>query len=321
MQRLLSLSIVSWVSITAIMTVPASAAPSPSIPAALLADLVQQAQVRVKTLSRPVMTYHWTHRSDVQVPLRGAVADSDPRFPQYLDRRFKTYFRPDPRNPSMLGTGLYLSSDPVATRSYGGRNWVLYGLEFKVGARYLDTMGDNGLPANVVASLSAFGCFASSFSEIWSLDSTPACEAIRIALGTSPTLKISALRYGYRSTAFAECLPRTSGGYGEAFVAWNGGGFDMAHSKALIEETPLNGPAKSFMRQVQAMADEGIQSYRALYAANPIAAIALAGTRNYEVSLTLYPTIHGQVPMSELQGWMRQSIISCGDYAEDRDLQ
>ncbi len=319
MQHLLKLSFAPWVSVTAVMAASAYATPPPSVPAALLADLVEQARTRVKTFSRPVMTYHWTHRSDVQIPLQGAVADSDPRFSQYLDRRYKTYSRPDPHNQSMLGAGLYLSSDPVATRSYGGRNWVLFGLEFKAGAKYLDLIGDNGLPANLVTSLSVFGCSASSLSEIWDLDSTPACEAIRIALGTSPNLKISALRYGYLSTSFVECRPRSTPGYGEAFVAWNGDGFNPAHSIPLVQETPLSGSARTFIRQVQGLADEAIQNFRSLHGSNT-SAIALANTRAYERSLILFPTIHGQIPMSELQAWMQHSISSCGGYAEDQAI-
>jgi len=36
-----------------------------------------------------------------------------------------------------VGPGIYLAQDPLISRSYGGRNWVLYGATLRKGSRYL----------------------------------------------------------------------------------------------------------------------------------------------------------------------------------------
>lgn len=295
-----------WTLLTVLAPLSAQAQ---TIPSQLNKLLTNELKPRVKTFSRPVTVYHWTYRSDVKIPLQGEIGSTDERFNQYLDRQVKQYFKPHPRNRDIWGAGLYLAIDPVATQRYGGRNWVLYALEFKKGTRFLDLRSSSYYSGiffskRLREQLRNFGCPADSAQQLFSQDEIAECQVLRVAIARSPELKVVAAYYPYTAETFIGCL-REGIGMGAAFVAWDRGAFSI-NSSALIRELPSSDPAA--IRKTKAL----VQKIFELSAT----AQSLSGAQL--TKFMPYPSLEGAVTDAQAKQFMRKSLMSCGTYPEDR---
>lgn len=291
--------IAAWAALTAISSF---AAPLPKPDAALAKELITHAKKQVRTFSRPVSVYHWTHRSDVFIPIRGEVPHADPRFDDYLARRYRSFYRPDPRNSSMAGTGLYAAVDPSSTRNYGGKNWVLYQLEFRKGARFLDvddSFGRDQFSKSLISRLQAFGCSAYSLYSIFSMDSEPACQALRILMADSPELNIQAMRYGYVAAQLRSCGVRPS----MAYLIWGGRDFDSQTSGAFIKDRPAD-PAKDPAYTARVLLQYVYEQDRVIRTQNAAP----------------YPELSAETASiaKPAENWIKTHLMGCGNFAEDR---
>lgn len=287
----------------------------------LMAEIRPALQPMIKTLSRPVVLYHWTNRSSVGVPLKGAVDSQDPLYSKYVTGTTQGFFRFQKKSRDMLGNGLYLAVDPVATRRYGaqGATWVLLALEVKKGARFLDLASRmNSIPADLANRLAAYGCGVTSWQDVFaradgsSSGSTwgktidgKKCQAVKAALATDPALGIFAARYSYSATSYKDCGPRSY-----AFNAWDSSGFDSNSSFGFSAGLA---PANS-------KASVGQRLLRALFEA-PVAwgDRAAATAQNIPLNQWPYPELSGKASAQEVEAFKRERLLGCSTvYSEDR---
>lgn len=287
----------------------------------LMSEVRPALQSMIKTTSRPVVLYHWTNRSSVGVPLKGVVDSQDPLYFNYVKGATQGFFRFQKKSRDMLGNGLYLAVDPVATRRYGaqGATWVLLALEVKKGARFLDLAGRmNSIPADLANRLAAYGCGVTSWQDVFArADGSSSgttwgktvdgkkCQAVKAALANDPALGIFAARYSYSATSYKDCGPR-----GYAFNAWNSNGFDSKSSFGLSAGlAPVNSKAATAQRLL-----------RALFEA-PVAwgDRAAATAQNIPLNQWPYSELSGKASAQEVEEFKRERLLGCSSvYSEDR---
>ena len=195
-----------------------AASPLPIPPPALLQRIETELLPYVRTMSRTVTLWHWTHRSDPGIPLRGVVPSNDPHFAAYLARRATSYFRMSPNNRSNAGTGLYLAIDPTSTMIYGGvRGGALIQMDLPAGTRTLEIGNGLAFSTELANQLWAYGCTATTPMMLFSSDSEPRCQSIRVAIARSSRLATVGIRYAYRADTYTFCTNRPT----VAFNLWD----------------------------------------------------------------------------------------------------
>ena len=281
----------TWMLLPAIfgsMTV-AQAVPLPIPPPALVKQIEQELLPYVRTLSRPVTLWHWTHRSDTHLPLTGFVHSDDRLFSDYLQRRASSYFRYSPRNYSAEGTGLYLALDPISTASYGGvHGGALVQLDLDPGTRFIE-IGAGSLSAPLLEKMRLAGCEAYSSSGIFYYDEQLGCQALRVAIANSSVLNVDGVRYAFGSSSFTFC-PHPPG---RAFNLWTTRHF--RNIRGLVQEFDI---------QDGGLGDR--QIVRDLY-------LDQKKMPNFQMHLSLPPPSNGNIVV-----WAQTHLMGCGNYPEDR---
>ena len=283
--------------VAGLITSSAGAADIPVPPPALVQRIEQELLPYVRTMSRPVTLWHWTHRSDTRIPAQGIVDSRDPNFLQYLDRRANSYFRMSPKNASNVGTGLYFAIDPVMTESYGGKKGgVLVQAELAAGARIIVIDFGSMFSSELSAELGSFGCgyrdFRIGIMGTFGYDENPACEAIRIAIAQSRTLGAVGFRYAYSSEEFSFCQSRPH----VAFNFWSTAAF--RNVKGLTPELNLSDPATADKALVRAYFDD-------------------ARIDSVFLQHFVPPPPSAMPPLSYVQSYSATHLIGCGNYIED----
>lgn len=164
---------------------------------------------RVSTLDRPLLTFHyrsWKNGPETQTEAWGFMRDSAARF--FLEDR--------DQDANMVGPGFYVSVDPAATRTFGGKAPQLYAVTLPQGAQILDARGEGaGLGEELFTALKTAGavydCFPGSHAEVDfggalrnSLSKTCKAEYLKALHG----LKVDAILYNYpASRTLANCRP------------------------------------------------------------------------------------------------------------------
>ena len=120
----------------------------------------------VRSIDHSVFIYHWSRANPRTNGQNQLLSASDPRAYRYVTRVAPVYYsgwgKAD--DDSILGPGLYFSSDPVDTRDFGGYAkgaWTLIQLELPAGFSVLDVSTDfQGIifPPSVSKALTRIGC-------------------------------------------------------------------------------------------------------------------------------------------------------------------
>src|SRR4051812_30187516 len=85
--------------------------------------LEEDAGPLVKALSRPVEVFHWVSRERAGLSVRGRVDPHGAKVLSYTRKQIDAFWQTGVPQSGTLGNGLYVSTDPVATREYGGDDW------------------------------------------------------------------------------------------------------------------------------------------------------------------------------------------------------
>ena len=215
------------------MSAQAQVLPGPGGKQIDVAPLVRYLKENTHVLTKPVHLYSYfqaggdwkrSFSADDPVGYRTAVNGS------------KSYWanQGDDGGGNMYGRGLYVAVDPVATRSYGGIDWVLLRMEAPVGFRYLNVTNptENGAP-EIERIIVDLGCHleistgingrpsnGDRFKNLAGLmgnkpGSAPEC-IVALKRILDEELKIDAFSYSYAGSSFAACqangnsLQRTS---------------------------------------------------------------------------------------------------------------
>jgi hypothetical protein len=142
------------------------------------------------TLKAPKLVFHWVDASDINPSgqYNSAFPANASHYKSYTDKQgSKIYRARNSRDSDVEGPGLYMATDPLVSRAYGGKN--TYGLIvgiMKPGARILaNAYTTLPIAANLQAELSGRGCTGvTMYPEI--LDT----------YGNTPCLKVKQLLVG-----------------------------------------------------------------------------------------------------------------------------
>lgn len=107
---------------------------------------------------------------------------------------------------------LYLASDPIASRSFGGKddNWVLYRVTTPSGTTLLDVKPKQSkpFPTDLQDILVAAGCTEKSLRYVFLVNRSSPCR--KVGVGVLKKLGIEAISYGWISRRF-ESMPKREG--------------------------------------------------------------------------------------------------------------
>ncbi len=286
---------------SALLLLLALAAP-PAAPAADPPSVAGVLRPYVKTLSRPLYTWTYNPRQKLGLAADGAVEPSDPALGRYLQSRFARFWdlRLEP-HPYAMASGLYVAADPVASRAFGGvgdDHWSLAQIVLDRGFRFVDvrTHGDERDHAlrfspEVEAALAAAGCDAKLPGMLLTMLESRACR--EIAVRTLADLDVDGILYDFRSAPLAGCGSRPSG----AFILVRAEAVDLTRAKVFTAQPPTDGAAVEDRLRIRDLFARARQ----------------AGS----LRPPPWPELDGVPPPAGMETWMRDSLLGCGDHAED----
>lgn len=264
------------------------AAALPQIPAPLRKAIIQELLPRVQTVSQSFVISHYTHRSDVKIPLTGLVDPVDPLFSQYVQRSIKSFQRGS-KDDDVAGSGMYFAIDPVISRQYGGKNWVLIQGKVKPGARFLDlTQGEPFFSHELREQIQSFGCDSWAIQDVFQYDEIPACQALRLEISNAPELNVHGLYYQFASSELPGC------GEDGAFLVWRSALFSEAEAfTSGVAQPESADPQLQRKQELQALFDWAVEP--GLYAGN----------------MDPYPELEGALPRAQIRQWAKRNLKGC----------
>src|SRR5579872_184938 len=250
---------------------------------------------RVKLLSRELDVYHYAMRTRIGLPGHGPPpGDFDPtpylqmKVPRYWDLSLEVH-------PFSTASGLYVASDPVIARAFGGSGdvWAMIELVLKPGFRFVDVRGAEGaaadearLPAALRSPLAAAGCDVQFAQTLLVAQEVRECRALAVKVLRS--LQVDGILYEFPSKNFEPCRERPPGG----FIVVSPDGYVASRTRVFVTESESSERLR-------------IQD---LFA------------RAHEAGSRLTPPWPGlpSAPQAQMVPWIRQNIFGCGNYPEDR---
>jgi len=166
---------------------------------------------------REFLAYHWVKRESVGsdelgfgINPTGPIDPRDPKVSRHVEDWSQYYFK-------SLKHGLYLGTDPVYYRSFGGENFLLYRVRMHVGLRFLDFhthFGDkqfSQVPAEARQELQTYGCDCRETTEWeelfrgegYSVKESPGCA--KVVFDTIRKLKVDVIKYRKGAVDFESC--------------------------------------------------------------------------------------------------------------------
>lgn len=154
------------------------------------------------TLKSPKLAFHWVDASDVNPPKQFDVQypATAAHYKTYVDKAGSAiYNKLSPKAYDIAGPGLYMSSHPSYSRSYGGKKrfGLIVGL-VKPGAKIFTNLGYGGekINAKLIKELQARDCGVNNYSDI--LDSSEiGCTRIKQLLVGKDISFADARLYGW----------------------------------------------------------------------------------------------------------------------------
>ncbi len=167
------------------------------------------------TLKTPRLIFHWADASDI-VPagqFNASVPASGPSFRAYVDKQGSKIFRArDPRDYDIEGPGLYLATNPMSTRSYGGqKSFGLIVALVRPGAKILNGDGSDVIATNLQAEIKARGCPTNTdYTYILDAAGDAKCTKIKQLLVGSDISFADGRLYNYSNTYLIEGCSKRS---------------------------------------------------------------------------------------------------------------
>ena len=252
----------------------------------------------VKTLTRPVSTYHYAMRTRIGLPAEGPVPTGfDPsvylgiKIPRYWDLSLQPH-------PFSTASGLYVSTDPVIARGFGGSGdvWAMIEVVLQSGFRFVDVRiaGDRladgeKLPPPIRRVLSAGGCEVQFAQTLVIAQESRNCR--EIAVHVMRQLHVDGILYNFPAKRLNPCPARPEG----AFIVVDSAGVRLDTARVFVAES--RAPGRESVHDMFVRARE-------------------AGSH-----LPLpWPDLHGEIDGPQTSAWMKDHIFGCGGYAEDQFL-
>lgn len=166
----------------------------------------------IYTTKTPRLIFHWADASDItpKGKFQSSFPGNDPMFRDYVAKQGAKIYRPRRAGDSDIeGPGLYLSSDPIDTRHYGGeKNFGLIIGLIKPGAKIIPNNRQLYVSPALVSEIQARGCSqASTYPQI--LDSfTPECTKIKQLLVGQDISFADGRMYAYGHANIPGCKTR-----------------------------------------------------------------------------------------------------------------
>lgn len=179
-----------------------------------ITPVVTYFQKRIRTTNRPLAMYSW---SQVEYDSYFTKAHNAEEDLDYLKSRSQVFWNKfGKKSGNYFGSGLYLAADPVITRNYGGKNWVLLQLKLPAGLKVFDVLNpilgvfllDESDAKKILASFKCDGDSASYFKNGGD-KLAPSCQALLQSVFRD-ILKVDLLGYYYMQTKFPACPAKTS---------------------------------------------------------------------------------------------------------------
>jgi hypothetical protein len=253
----------------------------------------------IRSLSRPVYTWHCLPRARLGLPAEGYVAPEDPVLLPFLRGKVERFWDLSlPVRPSAAASGLFSGIDPVSCRAFAGvgDGWVIAQVILPEGFRFLDVRsGEGGTPklaAEVRARLAAEGCDVASTAALIVMQESDACR--RIAVRALRELDVDGILWSYPRTSFDTCGERPDG----VFIL-------------LDPETIQSGRVRLFTKDSRP-GDGGMDDrlrIRDLHA---------RARQSGSMRDVPWPELEGTPPPDRMEDWMRQHLFGCGEHGEDR---
>lgn len=170
----------------------------------------------VRTRQKPYYYYHYVTKPALNVASDQALDPTNPKVSKHVETWAAYFWDYNQVHDGAETKGLYLASDPVASRSWGNaqgsdRNdlWVLYRVEIPRGMRTLDLMSIYGetayrdFPDSILKKIRDSGCQLKTPEDIMRKTS---CTSIQ--LGVLKKLNVDAIEYSFSSALFKGCSTR-----------------------------------------------------------------------------------------------------------------
>ena len=241
----------NWVKVTPLLLIlsslPVLACAQNAVLASTTVSAAERSLVReylrrsVKPLDHEITTFNWRHALVAHNGADQLFSADDVRGYHFaigaVPSFWKSFGTPNARAYGMYGAGLYLSNDPVATRSYGAPGdggWILTQVRLPAKLKVFDTRltsADSQIPVDVAVALGHMGCgdpegmmsLDGFFGTEFMGEKSAACR-IDIRKILDEELGMDAIVYSYRSTFFSDCgKPADANPWlnGSAFIVTN----------------------------------------------------------------------------------------------------
>lgn len=266
----------------------------------LVGAIVEHLASSVHALSRPVYTYHYAMRTRMGLGAAGYVPPDTDRAWQYVTMKIGRYWDLSlPTHPNATVSGLYVGTDPVISRAFGGVAdvWGMVQLVLDSGFRFIDVRrgldaGQRGdkLPQAIRDALTATGCNAPYADVLLTFLESDACRAV--AVEVMKHLRVDGILYSFQRYAFPECPDRADGG----FIVVNAAAARPELARIFVTDTADDAATIDRLRVRELF----VRARR-------------AGSRR----LPPWPNLANDAPPPDVDRWMREHLFGCGAHVED----
>lgn len=165
------------------------------------------------TVKSPKLIFHWVDASDIMPPgqFNASLPAVGSNFTAYVDKQGSKIFRSrSGEDYDVEGPGLYLASDPLSTRGYGGQKsfGLIVGL-LRPGAKIIP--GDQRLDISLAIAneLNSRGCGALTYTELLDVAGSPKCTKMKQLLVGNDISFADARIYSYGTGEIEGCKTRS----------------------------------------------------------------------------------------------------------------
>jgi hypothetical protein len=259
---------------------------------------------RLRVLGRPVYTFHYAPRARIGLPASGYLPPDDPALPAFLRGKVERYWDlSQPTAPGAAASGLWTGIDPVAGRHFGGEGegWALAEIVLPAGFHFLDVREaseghpDPGFPPEARRALAAAGCPVGHPAALLMQAESAACR--EIAVRVLRELGAEGLLGSFPRTRFSECGDRPEG----VFVLLDPAAVAPDRVRLLTSDLQAGDAAAEDRLRVRDL-------FTRARAAGSLRSLP-------------WPELAAAPPPAGMEGWMRDHLLGCGDWAEDRRFE
>lgn len=165
------------------------------------------------TVKAPKLIFHWVDASDIMPAgqYNASLPAIGSSFTAYVDKQGSKIFRArSGKDYDIEGPGLYLASDPLSTRAYGGQKsfGLIVGL-LRPGAKIVPGDRQLDISNSIVSEMSTRGCAVTTYNELLDVADSPKCTKIKQLLVGADISFADARIYSYGTGEIEGCRSRS----------------------------------------------------------------------------------------------------------------